>query len=105
MVHVHGQQAQQLAAWTRGVDAAELIAVPIDVGKQAAMALVCEFAGELLAHPFALAMTQVGVRVLVERVRGNRGPSGVGWSGSGSKPPVTSISRWSAPGCCLRPGS
>ena len=32
---------------TRGVDPAELVAV--DVGKHAAMALVCDFGGELLA--------------------------------------------------------
>jgi len=52
MVHVHGAQAQQLAQATRGVDPAELVAVPIDVGKRAAMALVWDFTGELLARPF-----------------------------------------------------
>ena len=34
---------------TRGVDPAELVAVAVDVGKHAAMALVCDFGGELLA--------------------------------------------------------
>jgi hypothetical protein len=47
MVHVHGAQAQQLAQAARGVDPAELVAVPVDVGKHAAMALVCDFTGEL----------------------------------------------------------
>ena len=47
MVHVHGAQAQQLAQATRGVDPVELVVVPIDVGKHAAMALVCDFGGEL----------------------------------------------------------
>jgi hypothetical protein len=40
MVHGHGARAQQLAQATRGVDPAELVVVPIDVGKHAAMALV-----------------------------------------------------------------
>ena len=69
MAHVHGAQAQQLAQATRGVDPAELVAVPVDVGKRAAMALVCDFTGELLARPFAFPMTMAGVRLLVERVQ------------------------------------
>jgi transposase len=69
MVHVHGAQAQQLARSTRGVDPAELVAVPIDVGKHAATALVCDFAGELLARPFEFPMTMAGVALLVERVQ------------------------------------
>ena len=47
MVHVHGAQARQLAEPTRGVDPAELVAVPVDVGKHTAMALVGDFTGEL----------------------------------------------------------
>jgi hypothetical protein len=57
MVQVHGAQAQQLAQTTRGVDPAQLVAVPVDVGKHTAMALVCEVTGELLARPFAFLMT------------------------------------------------
>jgi transposase len=69
MVHVHGAQAQQLAEPIGGLDPAELVAVPVDVGKRAAMALVCDFTGELLARPFAFPMTMAGVRLLVERVQ------------------------------------
>jgi transposase len=69
MVHVHGAQAQQLAQATRGVDPAELVAVAVDVGKHAAMALVCDFTGELLARPFEFPMTMAGVWLLVERVQ------------------------------------
>jgi transposase len=69
MVHVHGAQAQQLAQTTRGVDPAQLVAVPIDVGKHTAMALVCEVTGELSARPFQFPMTMAGVRLLVERVQ------------------------------------
>jgi hypothetical protein len=39
MVHVYGPAAQQFAEATSGVDPAELVAVPSDVGKHAAMAL------------------------------------------------------------------
>jgi hypothetical protein len=69
MVHVHGAQAQQLAELTRGVDPVELVAVPIDVGKHAAMALVCDFTGELLARPFEFPITMAGVALLVQRVQ------------------------------------
>ena len=69
MVHVHGAQAQQLAQATPGVDPAELVAVPVDVAKHAAMALVCDFTGELLARPLEFPMTMAGVRLLVERVQ------------------------------------
>jgi transposase len=69
MVHVRGAQAQQGAEATRGVDPAELVAVPVDVGKRAAVALVCDFTGELLARPFEFPMTMAEVRLLVERVQ------------------------------------
>jgi transposase len=68
MVHVHGRRAQQLAVGTRGLDPGGLIAVPIDVGKRQAAALVCEVAGELLARPFRFAMNRAGVAELVQRV-------------------------------------
>lgn len=105
MVHVDGAQAQQLAQPTRGVDPAELVAVPVDVGKRAAMALVCDFTGELLARPFEFPMTMAGVRLLVERVQAaTRGRMirlvRVGW-----RPPGTITNRWSARVSCLRNGS
>ena len=68
MVGVHGRRAQQLALGTRGLDPGGLIAVPIDVGKRQAAALVCEVAGELLARPFRFAMNRVGVAELIQRV-------------------------------------
>jgi hypothetical protein len=65
MVHVHGVQAQQFAHATRGVDPAELVAVPIDIGKRPAVALGCDVTGELLARRFEFPMTMAGVRLLV----------------------------------------
>jgi transposase len=78
MVHVHGAQVQQLVAQTRGVPAEQLLAVPVDVGKAAAMALVCDFTGEVLARQFEFALTRVGVAELVGRVQAVRAARPVG---------------------------
>jgi TrwC relaxase/Winged helix-turn helix len=58
--------------------------VPIDVGKRQAAALVCDFAGELLARPFRFAMNRAGVTELIGRVRWRPPDGRSGWSGSGS---------------------
>jgi transposase len=68
MVHVHGRRAQQLAVATRGLEPSGLIAVPIDVGKRHAVALVCDFTGELLARPFRFAINRAGIAELIGRV-------------------------------------
>jgi transposase len=68
MVHVHGRRAQRLALATRGLDPGGLIAVPIDVGKRHAAALVCDFAGELLARPFRFAINRAGIAELIGQV-------------------------------------
>jgi transposase len=72
MVHVHGAQVQQLVAQTRGVPPERLLAVPIDVGKAAAAALVCDFTGEVVARQFEFALTRAGVVELVELVEAVR---------------------------------
>ena len=72
MVPVHGAQAQRLVAQTRGILPDQLVAVPIDVGKHTAMALICDFTGELLVGPFQFAMTRPGVSELVRRVEAVR---------------------------------
>jgi transposase len=69
MVHVHGAQVQQVVAQTRGVPPERLLAVPVDVAKASAVALVCDFTGEVLARPFQFALTRVGVAELVRRVQ------------------------------------
>jgi transposase len=93
MVHVHGAQAQQLAQATRGIDPAELVVVPIDVGKHAAMALVCDFSGELLARPFEFPMTLAGVWLLVDRVQAATHGRVVRLVRVGWRRPGTTISR------------
>lgn len=69
MVHVHGAQVQRLVAQTRGIPPEQLLVVPIDVGKQQAMALVGDFTGELLVRPFRFPMTRAGVAELVGGVQ------------------------------------
>jgi transposase len=69
MVHVHGVQVQQLVAQTRGVPPERLLAVPVDVAKASAVALVCDVTGEVLARPFQFVLTRVGVAELVRRVQ------------------------------------
>jgi hypothetical protein len=76
MAHVHGAQAQQLAVPTRGVDPAELVAVPVDVAKHTAMALVCDVTGELLARPLAFPMTMAGCGCRSSGSSGQLRPSG-----------------------------
>lgn len=68
MVHVHGAQAQQLSARSAGVALDRLVAVPVDVGKPSAMAMVCDFTGRRLVAPFEFAQDRTGVAQLVERV-------------------------------------
>jgi hypothetical protein len=68
MVHVHGRQVERLAAQTRELPAAQLVAVPIDVGKTTAMALACDFSGQLLVRGFEFPLTLSGVAELVRRV-------------------------------------
>ena len=45
-----------------------LVAVPVDVGKSSAMAMVCDFTGRRLAAPFEFAQDRAGVAELIERV-------------------------------------
>jgi transposase len=83
MVHVHGAQVQQLVAQTRGVPPERLVAVPVDVGKLTAAALVCDFTGELLERQFEFAISRVGVAELMRRVQRVGRAGRWSWSGVG----------------------
>jgi hypothetical protein len=81
-----------------------LLAVPIDVGKAAAMALVGDFTGELLVRPFEFPMNRVGVAELTRRVEAVRADLRSSWSGSGSRrPATTTVGCWPL-ACCQRTG-
>lgn len=45
------------------------MAVPVDVGKSSAKAMVCDFTGRRLVAPFEFALDRPGVQRLVGRVR------------------------------------
>lgn len=71
MVHVHGPRVQVQAEPIRQASGlAELVAVPIDVGKASAMALVADFAGQRLVKPFMFALDRDGLIDLVLAVEG-----------------------------------
>lgn len=66
MVHVHGAQVQGRGA---GLAPRERLAVPVDVGKHTAMALVADFTGERFVAPFEFALDRSGIAGLIDRVR------------------------------------
>lgn len=61
MVHVHGVRAQELSSRTVGIGLDRLVAVPVDVGKPTAMAMVCDFTGRRLAAPFEFGQDRAGL--------------------------------------------
>jgi transposase len=60
--------AELVSSRSSGVRLEDLVAVPIDVGKDKAMAKVIDFTGAELAKPFVFALNRCGVRSLVGRV-------------------------------------
>jgi transposase len=58
-----------VTARSSGVRLEDLVAVPVDVGKHAAMASVLDFTGAVLAKPFEFDLDRRGVEILVSRVR------------------------------------
>ena len=66
MVHVHGRAVAERAVV--GVSPRERVAVPVDVGKHTAMAMVADFAGERLVAPFVFSLDRPGIAELVRRV-------------------------------------
>jgi transposase len=69
MMHMHGLRARELTSRSVGVALDRLVAVPVDVGKSTAMAMVVDFSGRRLAAPFEFALDRVGVERFAARVR------------------------------------
>ena len=66
-----GPRVQAQAESVRQVSGlAELVAVPVDVGKASAMALVADFAGQQLARPITFPLDRDGLIDLVVYVEG-----------------------------------
>jgi transposase len=64
MGYIGGVLQERFTEQVRGVDPGRLLAVPIDVGKHSAVAMVCDFYGEIVTEPFAFALTAPGVGAL-----------------------------------------
>lgn len=72
---VGGDLQAQYMARVRGVDPVRCLAVPVDVGKRSAMALVADHHGEVAVAPFEFTLDEPGVRVLlaaIERAAADR---------------------------------
>jgi transposase len=64
MTFVNGEVQARFMAWIRGVDPQRCLAIPVDVGKATAVALVADHYGEIIVAPFEFALTEAGFAVL-----------------------------------------
>lgn len=75
MGFIGGDLRESFIGRVKGADPGRLLAVPIDVGKNSAAALVCDFWGEILAPPFAFDLNERGFgdfAVVVARAEAER---------------------------------
>jgi len=79
MGYIGGNLQQAFVERIRGVDRERLLAVPIDVGKRSAVALVCDFYGELVVAPFSFALDERGLEVFVRAVATAEAERGSTW--------------------------
>jgi len=76
MTFVNGELQARFMTRVRGLDPQRCLAVPVDVGKAVAVALVADHYGEIIVAPFELALTEAGLAVLsaaITRARDERG--------------------------------
>jgi transposase len=64
MAHVGGRLQAEFMSRVRGKDLDRCLVVPIDVGKSTALALIADHYGEIVAPPFAFALTETGFSTL-----------------------------------------
>ena len=60
MTFVNGELQARFMTRIRGLDPQRCLAVPVDVGKAIAVALVADHYGEIVVAPFAFALTETG---------------------------------------------
>ncbi len=68
MGFIGGDLQERFVERVRGADPTRLLAVPIDVGKASAAAMVCDFWGEVVTPPFTFPLTEPGVQVFTSAV-------------------------------------
>jgi len=64
----------------RGIESPRLLAVPIDVGKRTAAALVCDFFGEVVVPPFTFDLDEGGFDVFARAVAAAEGRRRAVWT-------------------------
>ena len=64
---VGGPEQAEFMARVRGLDPAQVLLVPVDVGKFEAMAMVTDLRGEVVTSPFKFALTASGAKTLRDR--------------------------------------
>ena len=64
MTFVNGEVQARFMARIRGVDPQRCLAIPVDVGKATAVALVADHYGEIIVAPFEFALIEAGFAVL-----------------------------------------
>jgi transposase len=79
MGYIGGSLQQAFVERIRGVDRERLLAVPIDVGKRTAAALVCDFYGQLVVAPFTFALDERGLELFVRAVATAEAERGPAW--------------------------
>ncbi len=88
MGFIGGDLRESFIGRVEGADPGKLLAVPIDVGKNSAAAMVCDFWGEIISPPFAFELNERGFQDFAVtrgtrrgRARRLMGPSGARASG------------------------
>lgn len=75
MGFIGGDLRESFIGKVKGTDPGRLLAVPIDVGKNSAAAMVCDFWGEIIAPPFVFKLNERGFQdfaVIVARAEAER---------------------------------
>lgn len=83
MGYIGGGLRERFVERVRGLDPGQLLAVPIDVGKHQAAALVCDFWGEIVTPPFTFTLNEVGVRSFTAAVARAEAAREAGWVRAG----------------------
>jgi transposase len=68
MGYIGGRLQERFVDRVRGADRERLLAVPIDVGKHTAAALVCDFWGQVVVPPFTFGLDERGLEAFTAEV-------------------------------------
>jgi transposase len=83
MGFIGGDLQERFVERIRGADPTRLLAVPIDVGKASAAALVCDFWGEVVTPVFTFPLTRPGVETFTSAVAEAQATRDAAWVRAG----------------------